>query len=135
MYKDKYFKVKKSYRDYDGWTREGTTLYCVDEDIHYAYFKNTMTAILYTKLKTEQVVKYLTECNKVDKLSLFLIHNKSILSIVLPYYDYLPTVGKYVIDDLEKGYITKAYNTLESHIDVIRHSYLGEQLRLHCISL
>ena len=133
MYEGKYFRVKNPIETSRGRIREGIILYCVDEDIHYVYFKNTITATLCVKLKTEQVTKYLAECNHVDKLNLFLIHNKSILNAVLPSYDYLPTAGKYVIDDLKLGKIENAFYALETDIDKIRYSCLGEQLRLHCI--
>lgn len=135
MYEYKYFKVKSPIETRRGWISEGVILYCYNSSDNNYYFKDIVTASLAVILRETQINYYLKTINNVNKLELFRIHSKDILNGVLPMYDFLPTEAKYVVDNLEQGYIYKAYTALERHIDVIKHSFFCEELESYCISL
>lgn len=135
MTNNKYFTVKITIETNNGLIYKNSLLYYYHAVNNECWFKNTNTASLAVILQEKEINKYLSVCNSVDKLKLFHIHSKNILNDVLPMYNYLPTAGKYVIDDLKAGKIDSAFYALQTDIDKIRHSYLGETLKIYCIDV
>lgn len=125
---DKKFKTKQ------GFLRKDMVLYCYHHVDDEYWFKDTYSGHLVLILPETEVSLYLVK-TQVNIKPLFKRHAKDIADSIGNMYKYLPISARYVIDDINKGDIEKAYCVLITEADKIRGSLLDEELKLHCVSI